>query len=516
MLLDAEGNAVKPIIMPQSRPVRRDTTIARAILAFASVIVGVLAIANVLGDPELYAGWPYVVVSLGVVWLAIFYAYTYRIFGSIYSFVNIYVFTLCVFHLSHVVIYVLGDQTLSYLVDPSVGSSYERASWYVLLSFSAFGMGCAVTKARDPNKSAVSPEAVKEFAFWIGLGLLLASVVAFFLLLVSVGSILNYTRIELYAGVGDTRGLGFMLIVLPSALTLLLCAARTVPERAMAYVVTAVSVLAIMFLGERSFVLFPGLVGLVVWHKVGKRIPGPVMITMVLAVLLTVPAISMIRSAGRYADIDATIIGESFRESQVKNTFIELGSCHGVLANVIRWVPVQEPYRFGETYADAIRAAVPNFGLRQSANGRDIMSGAIDTTRQAREMSAADWYIFRVNSWMFDVGGGGGFSFIAEAYLNFGLTGVLAIMFGMGWVLTRLDYKDLSVHPYWLVTAAIIVWPLLKTIRNDFENFGKPVGLILTTLLIWWALSHLMGKGAKYINVRRPRVIEVLDLARRR
>lgn len=168
----------------------------------------------------------------------------------------------------------LGDQTLSYLVDPSVGSSYERASWYVLLSFSAFGMGCAVTKARDPNKSAVSPEAVKEFAFWIGLGLLLASVVAFFLLLVSVGSILNYTRIELYAGVGDTRGLGFMLIVLPSALTLLLCAARTVPERAMAYVVTAVSVLAIMFLGERSFVLFPGLVGLVVWHKVGKRIPG--------------------------------------------------------------------------------------------------------------------------------------------------------------------------------------------------------------------------------------------------
>lgn len=97
---------------------------------------------------------------------------------------------------------------------------------------------------------------------------------------------------------------------------------------------------------------------------------------------------------------------------------------------------------------------------------------------------------------MFDVGGGGGFSFIAEAYLNFGLTGVLAIMFGMGWVLTRLDYKDLSVHPYWLVTAAIIVWPIPKTIRNDFENFGKPVGLIYYLIDLVGVVA-LDGKGCE-------------------
>jgi hypothetical protein len=43
------------------------------------------------------------------------------------------------------------------------------------------------------------------------------------------------------------------------------------------------------------------------------------------------------------------------------------------------------------------------------------------------------------------------------------------------------------------VLAVITMWPLLKIIRNDFDNFVKPIGLIMATLLIWWMISKVLG-----------------------
>ena len=130
-----------------------------------------------------------------------------------------------------------------------------------------------------------------------------------------------------------------------------------------------------------------------------------------------------------------------------------------------------------------------------------MSGGGVDTAVRAREMSPADWYIFRVNRWMFDTGGGGGFSFIAEAYLNFGLAGVVVVMLAVGLLLGGLDQRDLRYEPRLLVLAVITMWPLLKIVRNDFDNFVKPIGLIVATLLIWWTISKMFG----FAPSQRPR-----------
>jgi hypothetical protein len=342
-----------------------------------------------------------------------------------------------------------------------------------------------------PNVTLEQTDAV---GFWAGLGLLAACAVAFVLLVAAVGNILAYSRTEIFAGVGDTRGLGFLLMVLPSAVILLVCTARQGIQQTLAFLLAAACFLAIMFLGERSAALFPMLVGLVVWRKLGRSIPTPVIVGVLIAVLAIVPAVRQLRDVGPYSKITSQDVAASFKGGQAADAFLELGTMHGVLAYVLKWVPAEEPHRYGMTYLRALPGAIPNIGFKAAQSDRSIMSGgAVDATARARDMSPADWYIFRINRWMFDTGGGGGFSFIAEAYLNFGLAGVIVVMLTVGFLLGGLDHRNLRHEPRWLVLAVIAMWPLLKIVRNDFDNFVKPIGLIVATLLIWWMISRMFG-----------------------
>ncbi|MDY6946410.1 MAG: O-antigen polysaccharide polymerase Wzy, partial [Pseudomonadota bacterium] len=400
------------------------------------------------------------------------------------------------FHLSHVFLFALGESQLRFLVEDSIGQWYELATWYVVCSLGCLGLGVALSRPprADGGESHATIEETEAVGFWAGLGLLAGSAVAFVMLVAAVGNILAYSRTEIFAGVGDTRGLGFFLLVLPSAVILLVCTARKGPQQLLAFLLAAAYFVAVMFLGERSAALFPMLVGLVVWRKLGRSIPTPVIAGILIGVLVIVPAVRQLRDVGPYSRITSQDVAASFKGTQAGDVFLELGAMHGVLAYVLKWVPAEEPYRYGMSYLKALPGAIPNIGFRQGQSERSLMSGgAMDTAARAREMSPADWYIFRLNRWMFDVGGGGGFSFIAEAYLNFGLAGVVVVMFGVGLFLGRLDYRNLRHEPRWVVLAVITMWPLLKIIRNDFDNFVKPIGLIMATLLIWWMISKVLG-----------------------
>lgn len=468
----------------------------RIVLGSVSVITALIAIFNIASGPAPDSSWPYLLSAVSLTWLLTFFACSRKQFGSVYSFVNVYVVTLCVFHLSHVFLFSLGESQLRFLVEDSIGQWYELATWYVVCSLGCLGLGVALSRAPrvDGQASNVTIEETAAVGFWAGLGLLAASALAFVLLVAAVGNILAYSRTEIFAGVGDTRGLGFLLMVLPSAVILLVCTARGGVQQALTFLLAGAGFLAIMFLGERSAALFPMLVGLVVWRKLGRRIPIPVIVGVLVAVLAVVPAVRHLRDVGPYSKITSQDVAASFKGAQAGDAFLELGSMHGVLAYVLKWVPAEEPYRYGMTYLRALPGAIPNIGFKPAQSERSIMSGgAVDTTARAREMSPADWYIYRINRWMFDTGGGGGFSFIAEAYLNFGLAGVIVVMLIVGLLLGGLDQRNLRHEPRLLVLAVIAMWPLLKIVRNDFDNFVKPIGLILATLLIWWMISKMFG-----------------------
>jgi hypothetical protein len=77
--------------------------------------------------------------------------------------------------------------------------------------------------------------------------------------------------------------------------------------------------------------------------------------------------------------------------------------------------------------------------------------------------------------------GGLGFSAIAEPYMNFGAPGVAVYFFLLALVLVAAYRFDVS-RPTRLALWAVVLGPLLWTVRNDFHGFFRPVLLGITSI----------------------------------
>lgn len=471
------------------------------LLLCSSVALGALALANVLGPVRMLADWPSYVAMAFLVWFSIYLFATYRAFGSMYLFASAYVICLAAFHLGHVAVHVTGLADLSYLVTGDMARWHQVAAWYCMLAYAAFGIGLSLSMSGRGSVPAATLAADRleqnlSSAFWIGVALLLAAVAALLLTVGSVGNILRFSRAEIFAGVGDTRGYGYFLMVAPSAAVLLLAGANTVARRWFAYTIGAVLALAILFLGYRSSVLFPALLGAVLWVKLGRRIPLGVVVVAVVIVAIAIPSVRYLRAQGPYQDVTREDVQQALSQgSEAQNALLEIGGVSTVVAYVVKTVPHEWPYRWGQSYWLALKTSIPNFGSGIAASEREaVSSGGIVNRDMLSEMHPADWYTFVVDRWMFDSGGGAGFSTIAEAYLNFGTWGVVGFFALLGFGLGRLDRADVRADGRVLVGAGALLWPLLKTVRNTFGVFVKPLVFIVLTIVVWKLATSWMGR----------------------
>ena len=51
-----------------------------------------------------------------------------------------------------------------------------------------------------------------------------------------------------------------------------------------------------------------------------------------------------------------------------------------------------------------------------------------------------------------------------------------------------------------LIFAGALLWPFIRTVRNDFSNFVKPLGFIVIILLIWSVVTRsapIIQRGSK-------------------
>lgn len=468
----------------------------KAGLFTASILLALISMFFILMDLELHSNWTIAVTLLFTTWSLVFLFTTYRYHRSIYLFTTAYLLSLAVFHLGHIVADSVGWFRVDYLHAGEMAPWHERAGWYVLLSFGCYGIGVALSMKsrvlREPHREP-SRETIDEnmkSVFWIGMALFLASLTALVLLVGSVGNILRFSRAEIFGGVGDTRGFGFFLLVAPSAMVLLVAGARSRPQKYFAYGLAAATLLIVLLLGYRSSALFPALIGAIIWVKTGRRIPLPVAIISIIVVLIAIPTVSTLRSLGAYKDISGEDISRSLEQSDIHDVFLQLGGVSTIIAHVLKWVPAEDPYRYGQSYLLAVRNAIPNIGFDIGESGRENAydKGVIDKD-QIRLMNPGDWYIYKTSQYMFRIGGGSGFSTIAEAYLNFGLPGVILYFLALGYLLGRLEQVNLSASPKALIFSGSMLWPLLKSVRNPFGVFLKPVVFVLVSILIWKAAS---------------------------
>jgi oligosaccharide repeat unit polymerase len=173
-------------------------------------------------------------------------------------------------------------------------------------------------------------------------------------------------------------------------------------------------------------------------------------------------------------------------------------------------VPNTDPFRYGETYVQYLRASIPNLSGTIAKSDRSIaLHESRSDPKAIARMPPSDWLTYRLLPEKFSVGEGVGFTGIGEPYLNFGLPGVVIFFLALGYLLGRLDQLNLLTHPAILVFAAATLWRLIQTVRDDFGNFIKPMVFIYIILIAWrFGLNVIRNFSSAQPRTERLRPVE--------
>lgn len=165
----------------------------------------------------------------------------------------------------------------------------------------------------------------------------------------------------------------------------------------------------------------------------------------------------------------------------------DLSSTSGITADLMQRVPDQHPYTRGSTYMAALKNLAPG------PISRSLFGDPATATFVYRDIIDLD-----------NPNHGVGFSFIAEAYLNFGWFGVAALSFGLGMLLAW-AWRSSSPYP---TTAAALLYPVLISLlpyllRSDALTQIKLAGYALIACVIVFRVSRT-GAPAPQSPPRRP------------
>jgi oligosaccharide repeat unit polymerase len=474
--------------------------VAKLSLLLGSFIVAAIGAAQFASTSTVSTEWATAVSTAVIVWGAIYILSSLVHYRTAYLFTTVYVACLGMFHFGAVVPVALGIFDLDLTSRLVRGIWRERAAWLSVVALGSMGIGVAIAWSVDDRrmrrKNSIkegAKEANPEFIYWTGIGMLCASLVALGMLIYEGGNLLKYSRMDFYHGAVRSRGLALFLWTLPAACTLIFVGAKSRAQRVSAYLLLLVAIPVMALSGYRSSLFFPLLTGVVLWHKTGHRIPKTLVIAGLVLLPVAIPAISMLRAVGPYEKITANKFEESVKGTDMRSGFIEMGGTLGVLAEAIRLVPNAEPFRWGWTYVVALRESIPNVRFEMSGSGRQEATRNIISKREMLQgLPPSDWITYYVDQNKFRAGEGIGFSAVAEPYINFGLPGVVVYFISLGLMLALIDGKQLLMHPYWIVFCGAVLWTLNRTVRNDFDNFLKPLVFLTLIAALWHLGSRLL------------------------
>jgi O-antigen polysaccharide polymerase Wzy len=465
-------------------------------LLLASLLAIVYSLLMISTISSTTNNWELQVSIVSLIWIAIYFGCTYFLFKTAYLLTSSYVAMLVLFHLGITVPDAFG--LLGQSVWPRGADSkwIELSGWCTVLSLGSLGLGFSVgLKRREFGihrtlKAGPDGDTVLAGLYSDGLGLLVACAIFLGLALASFGNLLNYTRVDFFRGVGDTRGLGGILMVLPGALTALLIGSTTPAQRRFAAIVATLGFITVLMSGYRGYALFPLLVGATLWVKTGRTIPKLLVVGILGLVLLAISAVGVLREGRAYKDINFATLVNSAQQANLQDTLL-LGGTGGVLAEVLRLVPAHDSYRYGQSYWLALELSIPNVLPHTREDPRAKSREAAHDVDAINNMPPADWITYRIAPDLFDVGEGVGFTGIGEPYINFGYPGVITFFVGLGFCFARMDSAVLQQRPLLLVFCCAMLWPLISTVRQDIGNFIKPAVFVFVIVCAWRGITKL-------------------------
>lgn len=243
----------------------------------------------------------------------------------------------------------------------------------------------------------------------------------------------------------------------------------------------------LFFQGFRGAAVMPIIAYAWLWHRTVKQLPTSVTVSWGLVLLFVVfPLVKQFRNVHGQERLSFQAVIESYRSLDNPGVVIlnEMGGSMNTVAHSMELVPAQHDYDYGMGYVYASLGVIPNFGS--------------DIHFAASRAQYGKWLTEQVNPWLAARGGGVGFSFLAEAYVNFGWPGAPLFVGLLGFWIARLQrWALLTSDPARMAVLAIFTSFALMYTRGEFIYVARP--------FVWFCMIPYLSVWIAHRSFRRFR-----------
>jgi oligosaccharide repeat unit polymerase len=352
----------------------------------------------------------------------------------------------------------------------------------VLLGLASFHFGGLLSTSAGSKKKTIpaTKKSLAQYTRLVGWGLLLISLIpALFQLRDALTIVMSSGYFALYqrrfaTGIGASPRL-LATFLIPAALFILVGSKKQRSGIIISGLVVFGYSAFQFFLGARSTAVMPLIAYAWLWHRHIHRIPGWVIAIVSLIMLIVVfPLIHMVRNISGDERLAFSALVNSFFaiDNLAVLSISEMGLSMATVAYTLELVPRLRPFDMGAGYGYALLTLIPNLFW--------------DIHPTIAHGLAADWLVWTVEPAYAAIGGGLGYSFIAEAYLNFGWIGTPLIMGLIGFLFGKFVlWAQRSTEPAKLAMVASFLTFFLLYARGESGSIIRP--------LIWYSfLPYLL------------------------
>ncbi|MGA3020051.1 MAG: O-antigen polysaccharide polymerase Wzy [Bryobacteraceae bacterium] len=253
--------------------------------------------------------------------------------------------------------------------------------------------------------------------------------------------------------------------LIPSALLLLAGSKAKRTGVVISALVTVTGSVAMFFLGGRGAAATALVAYVWLYSRTIRPIPAKLLVLP--ALLLGFVVFPLVRAVRDTRGLDRTSVDSvtsawSAIDNPVVGSIAEMGQSMNTVAYTLELVPTARPFDGGVSYLYALLTGFPN------------VAWSVHPTTAHGTLSA--WLVYTVMPYAASQGGGLGYSFIAEAYENFGWIGVPLVLLVIGWFAGRLSeaVRGRS-DPAILALAATVLLTAILYARSETADLVRNV-----------------------------------------
>ncbi|HIK03582.1 MAG TPA: O-antigen polysaccharide polymerase Wzy family protein [Trichormus sp. M33_DOE_039] len=375
----------------------------------------------------------------------------------------------------------LGNWYLTLDVPSLSSDTLLNTIFLVIIGFGAFHLGALISLATFKVKHPIqSTHTNDRYCYVIGSRLLCISFLpAIVVLKETITYVMSSGYSSLYQQESATSFNAAPQVladfIIPSSLFLLAGSKHKPQGRLISVSIIILYAIVRFFSGERNQAVMPLIALAWLWHQVIKPIPKTFLISIGSLILFIIfPLVAITRNTVGEDRLSIDFLLEAF--SSIDNPFIasisEMGASMLTVAYTLQIVPRDREFQMGADYFYALFTLIPNiFGKLHPSVARGLPN---------------HWLTEQLNPYTAAMGGSYGFSFIAEAYLNFGWIGTPITLGIIGflyiklmlWANTSCDHAKMA---------------MLASFISFFLFYARAESAMVVRPLVWYSLIPYIG-----------------------